>query len=85
MLRSVGNGPERGPLTEMKNGIHPKYYQATVTCSTCGNTFTVGSTKPSILVDTCSNCHSFYTGKLNLNAKAGRIEAFNKKLNKTSK
>lgn len=67
----------------MKNGIHPKYYQATVTCSTCGTTFIVGSTKEKITVDTCSHCHSFYTGKLNLNAKAGRIEAFNKKLAKS--
>ena len=66
----------------MKEGIHPKYYQAKVTCTTCGNTFTVGSTKPEITVDTCSNCHSFYTGKLNLNAKTGRIDRFNKRVAK---
>ena len=28
----------------MREGIHPEYQQATVTCN-CGNTFTVGSTK----------------------------------------
>lgn len=28
----------------MKEGIHPEYYQATVTCN-CGNTFVTGSTK----------------------------------------
>ena len=28
----------------MKEGIHPNYYQATVTCN-CGNTFVTGSTK----------------------------------------
>ena len=27
----------------MKEGIHPEYYQATVTCN-CGNTFVTGST-----------------------------------------
>ncbi|MDE6168274.1 MAG: 50S ribosomal protein L31, partial [Acetatifactor sp.] len=27
----------------MKEGIHPQYYQATVTCN-CGNTFVTGST-----------------------------------------
>jgi len=64
----------------MKEGIHPKYYQAKVVCSTCGTTFTAGSTKPEIHVDTCSNCHSYYTGKINLNAKTGRIERFNKKV-----
>ena len=31
----------------MKEGIHPNYYQATVSCN-CGNTFTVGSTKKDI-------------------------------------
>ena len=63
----------------MKKDIHPKYYQATVTCTTCGTTFTVGSTKKSISVDTCSHCHSFYTGKINLNSKTGRIDRFNRK------
>ena len=46
----------------MKEGIHPKYYQATVTCN-CGNTFVTGSTKPEIHVEVCSKCHSFYTGQ----------------------
>ena len=31
----------------MREGIHPDYYQATVTCN-CGNTFVTGSTKPEI-------------------------------------
>ena len=42
----------------MKEGIHPKYYQATVTCN-CGNTFVTGSTKPEIHVEVCpSAIHS---------------------------
>jgi len=46
----------------MKADIHPKYYpQATVTCI-CGNSFTVGSTKESIRIEVCSNCHPFFTG-----------------------
>ena len=40
----------------MKEGLHPNYYQATVTCN-CGNTFTVGSTKKEIHVEICSKCH----------------------------
>ena len=48
-------------VNEMKEGIHPKYYQATVTCN-CGNTFVTGSTKPEIHVEVCSKCHPFYTG-----------------------
>ena len=46
----------------MREGIHPEYYQATVTCN-CGNTFITGSTKKDIHVEICSKCHSFYTGQ----------------------
>ena len=34
----------------MREGIHPEYYQATVTCN-CGNTFVTGSTKSDIHVE----------------------------------
>ncbi len=63
----------------MKDGIHPKYNKITVTCTSCGATFESGSTKNEIRVDTCSNCHPFYTGRQRFAAAAGRIEKFNKK------
>ena len=62
----------------MKEGIHPAYYQATVTCN-CGNTFVTGSTKPEIHVEVCSKCHSFYTGQQKTARTDGRIDKFNKK------
>lgn len=62
----------------MKEGIHPNYQQATVTCN-CGNTFTTGSTKKEIHVEVCSKCHSFYTGQQKATAARGRIDKFNKK------
>ena len=62
----------------MREGIHPEYYQATVTCN-CGNTFVTGSTKPEIHVEVCSKCHSFYTGQQKAASARGRIEKFNKK------
>lgn len=65
-------------VKEMKEGIHPQYYQATVTCN-CGNTFVTGSTKPEIHVEVCSKCHSFYTGQQKTARADGRIEKFNKK------
>ncbi len=68
----------RGGIKVMKEGIHPKYYRAKVTCVTCGTTFEVGSTVPEIKVDTCSHCHSFYTGKLKFTADTGRIAKFNR-------
>ena len=62
----------------MKEGIHPTYYQATVTCN-CGNTFVTGSTKENIHVEVCSKCHSFYTGQQKAAQARGRIDKFNKK------
>lgn len=63
----------------MKQGIHPEYKKVKVTCLTCGNEFESGSTKGDIKVDTCSNCHPFYTGRQRFAAAAGRIEKFNQK------
>ena len=62
----------------MKEGIHPTYHQATVTCN-CGNTFVTGSTKKDIHVEICSKCHSFYTGQQKAAAARGRIDKFNRK------
>jgi large subunit ribosomal protein L31 len=60
----------------MKEKIHPKYFpNATVTCS-CGNTFTTGSTRPSLKVELCSACHPFYTGEKRMVDTAGRVERF---------
>ncbi len=62
----------------MREGIHPKYQQVTVTCN-CGNTFTTGSTRDSIHVEVCSKCHSFYTGQQKSASARGRIDKFNRK------
>jgi len=62
----------------MKEGIHPEYQKAIVTC-VCGNVFETRSTKPEIKVEICSQCHPFITGKQKLMDTAGRVERFNKK------
>ena len=62
----------------MREGIHPNYYQATVTCN-CGNTFVTGSTKENIHVEICSKCHPFYTGQQKATQARGRVDKFNKK------
>lgn len=63
----------------MKAKIHPKYYEnAKVTCL-CGNTFTIGSTKPELKVEVCSKCHPFYTGKQRIADVQGRVERFKKR------
>ena len=65
-------------VKKMKKGIHPDYYQTTVTCN-CGNTFVTGSTKKEIHVEVCSKCHPFYTGQQKAAVARGRIDKFNKK------
>jgi large subunit ribosomal protein L31 len=62
----------------MKEGIHPDYYETTVTCG-CGNKFTTRSTRKELKIDICNNCHPFYTGRLKYVDTAGRIEKFQTK------
>ena len=64
----------------MKEGIHPQYEEATVTCG-CGNTFKTRSTKKNISVEICSACHPFFTGKMKFIDTTGRLEKFQKKYN----
>lgn len=59
----------------MKQGIHPKYDTVSVVCQ-CGNTFETRSTRDTIRVEICSNCHPFYTGKQKLVDTEGRVEKF---------
>lgn len=62
----------------MKQGIHPQYKIATVTCA-CGNTFTTRSLKEEIHVEICSQCHPFFTGKQKIVDTGGRVERFLRK------
>ena len=62
----------------VKEGIHPKYQKATVTC-VCGNTFETGSTKKELRVEICSKCHPFFTGKQKLVDTGGRVDRFKKR------
>lgn len=63
----------------MKTKIHPRYQEATLTCSSCGTSWKVGSTKPNLRVDLCSNCHPFFTGEQRIVDTEGRIERFKKR------
>lgn len=66
----------------MKEGIHPKYYpEATVVCS-CGNTWKVGSTQPSLRTDVCSACHPFFTGEQRIVDSEGQVDRFYQRLEK---
>lgn len=67
----------------MKDGIHPEYQVVKVTCA-CGNAFETRSTKGELVVDVCSACHPFYTGKHRLMDTQGRVDRFRKKYGNTA-
>lgn len=62
----------------MREGIHPEYKQTTIKCA-CGEVISIGSTKEDIVVEICSKCHPFYTGKQKLIDTGGRVEKFKKR------
>ena len=62
----------------MKTGIHPSYGEAVVTCS-CGSTFVTGSTKSTLKVEVCGQCHPFFTGTQRMVDTQGRVERLKKR------
>ncbi len=62
----------------MKQGIHPEYKKAVVTCA-CGEQFETGSVKQNLHVEVCSKCHPFFTGKQKFIDAGGRVDKFRKK------
>lgn len=60
----------------MKASIHPEYKVGKVTCS-CGHSFETGSTIcKDLMIEVCSECHPFYTGKQKLVDTGGRVQRF---------
>lgn len=68
----------------MKANIHPTYYTDTKVVCACGNTFTTGSTRQTIHVELCSNCHPFYTGAQKFVDTASLIQKFQQKQEKAA-
>lgn len=63
----------------MKPKIHPKYEAMKATCS-CGNVIETKSTLgKDILIEVCSECHPFYTGKQKILDSGGRVDRFKKR------
>ena len=62
----------------MKNDVHPKYMECSVTCG-CGNQFKTRATVKELRVEICSACHPFYTGKQKFVDAAGRVDKFRRK------
>ncbi|HAJ75900.1 MAG: 50S ribosomal protein L31 [Gammaproteobacteria bacterium] len=63
----------------MKAEIHPSYGPIKATCS-CGNVIETKSTLgKDILIEVCSECHPFYTGKQKILDSGGRVDRFKKR------
>ena len=62
----------------MKKKLHPELHELSVHCA-CGNVVETRSTKDTMKVEICSNCHPFFTGKQKLIDSAGRVERFQKR------
>ena len=62
----------------MKTATHPHYVDTTITC-VCGATYEVGSTRPNLKIEICSNCHPFFTGQQKIMDTEGRVERFRKR------
>ena len=62
----------------MKQGIHPQYVNATITCA-CGEVIRTRSTVPALRVEICSKCHPLFTGKQKLVDPEGRVQRFQRK------
>ena len=66
----------------MKKEIHPTTQKVIARCA-CGNTFETTSTKPEIFVEICSKCHPFFTGTQKFVDTGGRVERFNRMMDKS--
>lgn len=65
----------------MKAAIHPQYNLETQVVCSCGNSFTVGSTRGgTVHIELCNKCHPFYTGTQKFVDKASRIQRFQEKM-----
>jgi large subunit ribosomal protein L31 len=66
----------------MKADIHPNYQDAEIRCA-CGNVIHTRSTKKTVLIGICNDCHPFYTGQQKFVDTAGRVDKFQQRMAKT--
>jgi large subunit ribosomal protein L31 len=67
----------------MRAEIHPKYVDCEIRCA-CGNSIKSRSTRSSMLIGICNECHPFYTGQQKFVDTAGRVDKFQQRLAKTA-
>jgi large subunit ribosomal protein L31 len=63
----------------MNTEIQPQLTTTIVSCSNCGTTFETRSTRATIEVEVCSQCHPVYTGLERTVSRGSRIERFERR------
>lgn len=67
----------------MKKKIkQPEFFETEITCSTCEKVHQIGTTVKNIKIETCSNCHFFYTNSQVFVTVAGQVDKFHKRYGK---
>jgi large subunit ribosomal protein L31 len=79
----------------MKKGIHPTCGLVQFRCASCNTRWVTTSTKldgrmeefegkqyPTMVLETCSNCHPFFTDKQTFIDTAGRVEKYQRRFGK---
>ncbi|HOK35590.1 MAG TPA: 50S ribosomal protein L31 [Candidatus Pacearchaeota archaeon] len=66
----------------MQKKIHPTYFKDAVQRCACGAVFHIPSTQKETMVEICSQCHPFYTGKTKIVDATGQVEKFKERATK---
>ena len=79
VVKAVSFDTANHEAKSMNAGTHSNYGAIKATCS-CGNVIETQSTLgKDILIDVCSRCHPFYTGKQKIPDSGGRVDQFKKR------
>jgi large subunit ribosomal protein L31 len=70
---------KRRKRSNRMKGKHPELQTTHVRCNACGNEFTTRSTRATLVLDMCANCHPAYTGLERPTVKGSRIERFERR------
>ena len=62
----------------MSTDTQIEYGETTITCA-CGHVFTLKSAGHEMHINTCSECHPFFTGQAKFIDTEGRVEKFRKR------
>jgi large subunit ribosomal protein L31 len=65
----------------MKTDIHPDYAETTISCA-CGHVYNLPSSSKDMHINTCANCHPFFTGQAKYVDTEGRVDRFMKRYQK---